>query len=144
MLGLLFIFLGRRAIHNGNVVVFHQEYLPKSSWVQLCLQPNLFDSHVLNADVFGVLCTSVFTKVAHDVRRLFDLCRTHGRKADLLITAELREHPKNISLKKVISSWRFLFSLDFWITRLKFIFHIEIFRHTGLFKNFLSICFISS
>ena len=35
----------------------------------------------------------------------------------------------------LISSWRFLFSLDFWIIRLKFIFHIEIFRHTGLFKN---------
>ena len=34
-----------------------------------------------------------------------------------------------------ISSQRFLFSLDFWILELKFILHIEIFRHTGLFKN---------
>ena len=35
----------------------------------------------------------------------------------------------------ILSSWRFLFSLDFWIIRFKFIFHIEIFRHTGLIKN---------
>ena len=38
-------------------------------------------------------------------------------------------------LISMISSWRFLFSLDFWILELKFISHIEIFRHTGLFKN---------
>ena len=38
-------------------------------------------------------------------------------------------------LMHTISSWRFLFSLDFWIIRFKFILHIEIFRHTGLIKK---------
>ena len=35
----------------------------------------------------------------------------------------------------LISSWRFLRSVAFWIIMFKFIFHIEIFRHTCLFKN---------
>ena len=44
-------------------------------------------------------------------------------------------HLQELHLSFLFSSWRFLFSLDFWSIRLKFLFHIEIFRHTGLFKN---------
>ena len=102
---------------------------------KLRLEGDLIEEYITNSTWRGEVCPKVQVCKAE-----LKCWLTHNKCTAFL---SLKSKPQNKGIGRAynifISSWRFLLSLNFWIITLKFIFHIEIFRHTGLFKNWYNI-----
>ena len=108
-------------------------FLAFNSWVQTSFTCEVYEIHIPPASMSERVKITLFVKEIKMLKQVFFYFRWVFTPSML----NMREHIAKNHLK-TISSLEILFSLYFWINEEQVNFNVEIFRHTGLIKNWPS------